>query len=148
MKSSEMAAALFQEGFSCSQSVFTAFAVQYGLDRETALKIGGAFGGGMGRMGDTCGAVTGALMALGLKHAPVRPEDKDIKEQTYALARELAAQFKVRNDGYVMCRDLLGCPIDTPERLQAARDRKLFETLCPKFVRDAAEIAEQLVESY
>lgn len=68
MNQSERAVACFKEGFSCSQAVFSTFAPQLGLECELALKVAGLFGGGMGRLGEVCGAVTGALMALGLKY--------------------------------------------------------------------------------
>jgi C_GCAxxG_C_C family probable redox protein len=144
MTSAEIAVVLFEEGFNCSQSVFAAHAPNFGLDRETALKMGGPFGGGVARMGEMCGAVSGALMALGLRYTSTHPEDTQSKEQVYALSRELASRFAARNDGCIKCRELLGCDIGTPEGHQAARDQGLFKTLCPKFVRDAAEIAEQL----
>ena len=144
MTSVEVAITLFEEGFNCSQAVFAAHAPNLGLDRETALRMAGPFGGGVGRMGEICGAVSGALMALGLRHASPHAEDKESKEQVYALARELASRFGARNNGCIKCRELLGCEIGTPEGLQAASEEGLFETLCPKFVRDAAEIAEQL----
>lgn len=70
----------FDEGFSCSQSVFSAFAPELGLDREMALRVATAFGGGMGHRGDTCGAVTGAFLAIGLKHGRVKAEDREIRD--------------------------------------------------------------------
>ena len=134
----------FEEGFNCSQSVFLAFAPTLGLDRETALRVAAPFGGGMGRTGETCGAVSGALMAIGLKYAQPDPDDKQPKEKTYELAKEFLNRFGARNNGCVKCRELLGCEIDTPEGQQRAREQGLFETLCPKFVSDAAEIVDQL----
>ena len=147
MTNVDRAVALFEEGYSCSQAVFSAFAPLWGLDQETAVRVAGAFGGGMGRMGETCGAVTGALMALGLRHASTNPQDKEVKEHLYELTRELVERFKARNDGCVKCRDLLGVETSTPEGLQMARDQELFAKLCPKFVRDAAEILDQLTDS-
>jgi C_GCAxxG_C_C family probable redox protein len=144
MTSVEVAMTLFEEGFNCAQAVFAAHTPNLGLERETALKMAAPFGGGVGRMGEICGAVSGALMALGLRHASIQAEDKQSKEQVYLLSRELANRFGARNNGCIKCRELLGCEIGTPEGLQAAREHGLFETLCPKFVRDAAEIAEQL----
>jgi C_GCAxxG_C_C family probable redox protein len=145
MSSVDLALAYFKEGFSCSQSVLLAYAPAFGVDRKTALKVAGAFGGGIGRMGETCGAVSGALMVLGLKYAAVDAKDTQTKEKLYEFTRELVRQFQARNSAHFKCSDLLGCAIVTPEDLQAARDRALFTTLCPKFVRDAAEIAAQLI---
>ena len=145
MNQSERAVACFKEGFSCSQAVFSTFALQMGLERELALKVAGPFGGGMGRLGEVCGAVTGALMALGLKYGCVDAQNAEGKEEAYRLARELADQFKTRR-GSILCRELLGCDISTPEGRSQAREKGLFANLCPQLVRDAAEIVEQMLK--
>jgi C_GCAxxG_C_C family probable redox protein len=138
----EQAVACFAEGFSCSQAVFSTYAPQFGLDRETALKVAGPFGGGMGGMGGTCGAVTGAFMVIGLKHGRTSAEDVETKEQSYRLVREFASEFESRH-GSILCKELLGCAIDTPEKSDRAKERGLFTTICPSFVQDAAEIIEK-----
>jgi C_GCAxxG_C_C family probable redox protein len=140
----EQAVACFQEGFSCSQAVLATFAPQFGLDRDLALKVSGAFGAGMGRMGETCGAVTGAFMVIGLLHGRTKAEDQETKEKAYALVAELADQFRQRN-GSLACRELLGCDLGTPEGRQCAHDHGLSATRCVKFVRDAAEIVERML---
>lgn len=131
-------------GFSCSQAVFSAFAPQLGLDRDLALKIGSAFGGGIARRGETCGAVTGALMVIGLKYGRTSVEDEQAKEQTYALAQRFVETFTRRN-GSIVCQELLGCDISIPEQRELAREREIFSTLCPKLVRDAAEITAHIL---
>lgn len=141
----EGAVSCFREGFSCSQAVFSAFAPDLGLERDLALRVAGAFGGGIARMGETCGAVTGALMAIGLKHGQVSPEDKPAKDATYALSRAFTEQFAAEN-GALRCRELLGCDIGTVEGMQIARDKDLFVSRCPKLVGSAAEIAERLLD--
>ena len=140
----EQAVACFQEGFSCSQAVLSTFAPQFSLDRELALKVSGPFGAGMGRMGDTCGAVTGAFMVIGLLHGRTKAEDQETKEKAYALVAELAGQFRQRN-GSLACRELLGCDLGTPEGQQYAHDHGLSATRCARFVRDAAEIVERML---
>jgi len=140
----EQAVACFQEGFSCSQAVLSAFAPQLGMDRDLALKVSGAFGAGMGRMGETCGAVTGAFMVIGLLHGRTKAENQETKEKAYALVAELADQFRQRN-GSLKCRELLGCDLGTPEGQQYAHDHGLTATRCVKFVRDAAEIVERML---
>lgn len=147
MSNTDLAVAHFEEGFSCSQAVLSAYAPALGLDRETALRIAGAFGGGMGRMGEVCGAVAGAMMVIGLKYGQTTVEDEQAKEKSYELAREFATRFRARNNGCIKCRELLGCEIDTPEGLRMAREKGLFTTLCPKFVYDAAKIVEQLLDA-
>ena len=145
MSKVEDAVACFEEGFSCSQAVLAAYAPQFGLDRETALKVSGAFGAGMGRMCETCGAVTGAFMVIGLKHGKTRAEDDEAKERAYRLVQEFAGQFKARH-GSIVCRELLGCDLSIPEQRALAQEKKLTATLCPGFVHDAAEIVEQILD--
>ncbi len=134
----------FAEGFNCSQAVLSVYAEQLGLDDEVALKIAAGFGGGMGRLGDTCGAVTGAFMVLGLMHGAATA-DWESKERVYGLVTEFARRFKARH-GAIVCRDLLGCDISDPESLRRAILAKMFSTICPKFVRDAVVILEEMAE--
>jgi C_GCAxxG_C_C family probable redox protein len=141
----ERAVSCFKEGFSCSQALLSNYGEQFGLSREIALKVSGAFGGGMGRMGETCGAVTGAFMVIGLKYGKTRVEDEQTKEKAYSLVKEFVDKFKFRN-GSIICRELLGCDISTPEGMKLAKEKKLITTLCPKFVQDAAEIIEQILK--
>jgi len=145
MNSAERAAEYFSRGFSCSQSVLAAYAEQFGLTEELALKVAGGFGGGIGRMAGTCGAVTGAVMVIGLKFAGTTPGDVQGKENAYAAVREFAHRFKGRNVT-VLCRELLECDISTPEGMKRAHEEKLIKQFCPKFIRDAAEILDQLIE--
>ncbi|MBC7265220.1 MAG: C_GCAxxG_C_C family protein [Chloroflexi bacterium] len=140
----ERALACFNEGFSCAQAVLSTYAPRFGLDREMALRIAGAFGGGMGRLGEVCGAVTGAFMLIGLKYGKIRAEDDQARETAYALVREFADRFTSRN-GSIRCKELLGYDISTPEGLALAREREVFTTVCPKLVRDAAEIIGQML---
>ena len=144
MSNVEIAVASFKAGLSCSQAVLAAFAPGLGLDRPTAERLAAAFGGGMARMGQTCGAVSGALMVIGLKHGHEAAEDKVAKEKTYALVREFVDQFRARNTS-LLCRELLGCDIGTPAGMHLIREKGLSTSICPRLVRDAAEILEQLV---
>ena len=141
MSKVEDAVSRFQNGHSCSQAVFSTYAESLGMEGETALRVAAGFGGGMGRMGRTCGAVTGALMTLGLKHGGSQAQ---AKEKTYELVREFAGRFKARH-GSLDCSDLLGCDISTPEGREQIEQQQLHSTLCPKIVRDAAEILEELL---
>ena len=145
MSEVEVAVSRFKDGFSCSQAVFSAYATQFGLNREIALKIAGAFGGGMGHMGETCGAVTGTLMVIGLKYGRTIAEDRQSQEKTDSLVKEFIDRFKSRS-GSIVCRELLGCDLSTPEGVNIAKEKKLRDTLCTKFVQDAAEIIEQILE--
>ncbi len=116
-----------------------------GLDRETALRIAGAFGAGMGRMGETCGAVTGSFMVIGLRHGKTRKGDDDARELTYKLAQDFTRLFRERNKS-IICRELLGHDLSTEEGREAVAEGNLFLTICPKFVQDAVEILEGLLK--
>ncbi len=140
----ETAVRMFEQEFSCSQSVFSAFADPADLPRETALRVAAGFGGGLARSGETCGAVTGAIMALGLGHCSAPTDDPLAKERAYPPVQEFLARFKARH-GSIVCRELLDCDLGAPEGLQSAREQGLFKSRCPAFVRTAAEILEDLL---
>lgn len=131
-------------GFSCAQAILSTYAGQFDLDRELALKLATAFGGGMARMGDTCGAVTASFMLFGLKSGRITVEDEQAKEDTYELVLEFVRRFKERN-GTIVCKDLLGYDISTLEGMEAVSESGIGAEICPKLVRDAAEILEELL---
>jgi C_GCAxxG_C_C family probable redox protein len=139
----EIAVTRFSENLNCAQAVFSAFAPRFGLDDKTALRVASPFGGGVARRGELCGAVTGALLALGLKDGAEVPAEK---ERIYQLAGEFLRRFEEKH-GSLLCRDLLGCDISTPAGHQQAADRKVFVTICPALVREAAQITESLLET-
>jgi C_GCAxxG_C_C family probable redox protein len=126
----------FSRGLSCSQAIFSAFAARLGLSDEAALKIASPFGGGIARQGEVCGALTGALMVLGLQRGNITPDGKD---ETYRIAEEFVKRFREQH-GSILCRDLIGYDISTREGLQAARDSKAFATICPGLVDKTAKI--------
>jgi C_GCAxxG_C_C family probable redox protein len=140
----DRAVSCFKEGFACSQSIFSTYGDVFGLHRDVALKISCAFGGGMAGLGETCGAVTGALMVIGLKYGKEKSDDNVAKEKTYKFAREFINKFKSLN-GSIKCKELLNCDISTPEGMKVAKEKNLFTTICPKLVRDSAEILEKLL---
>jgi len=144
MTRKEEAVACFRSGFVCSQAVLSVFAEDYGLDRNTALKLGTAFGGGIARRAETCGAVTGALMVIGLGYGRSEQKDTQAKETTYRKSQEFIRWFTERH-GAVGCRSLLEVDISTPEGTQAAKEKSLFQTLCPEFVEGAVEILEKIL---
>ncbi len=145
MNKSELTRETFKGGFNCSQSVFSSFAEDFGMDRETALKVAGCFGGGMGRMGEVCGALTGALMALGLKLSAGGRETDETKVRMYGYVRELAGRFRERH-GAICCRELLGVDIDTTEGHDLAVRQGLFISRCPTYVMDAASMLEDMLK--
>jgi len=145
MSEVERAVSTYKEGFCCSQALLSTYGTQFGLDREIALKVAAAFGGGINYMGETCGAVTGALMVIGLKCGNTKAKDRKAEKKTYKMTREFVDRFKSRN-GSIRCKDLLGCDISTPEGRELQKKDKLFKTVCPNYVQDAAEIIEQILE--
>jgi C_GCAxxG_C_C family probable redox protein len=144
MSRAQYAVESFKEGFSCSQAVVAAFSDLFELDRQKALKISQAFGGGMARMGLTCGAVTGAFMAIGLKYGRTRPEDEEAKEKTYALVHDFIREFKARH-GSIVCRELIGVDLGTAEGHKQAIESGVFENLCCQYVQDAVEILDRIL---
>lgn len=138
------AMAAFEEGFSCSQAVFIAFAEDLGLGRDAALKVSQAFGGGMAHLGEACGAVTGAFMALALKYGRTRAEDLAARDRTYDRMRKIAARFKALH-GSLKCPCLIGVDLGTDEGMRQAREKGLFQTLCANYVRTAAELVDEIL---
>jgi len=139
MTKTEEAVALFKDGYNCAQAVLAAFAPELGLARELALRIATPFGGGMHRMEGICGALAGAILAIGLEHGTVKAGDREAKENAYRLVRDLTEAFRARH-GTLLCKELLGFDLSTPDGFALARGKGLFKTLCPTLVRDAAEI--------
>jgi C_GCAxxG_C_C family probable redox protein len=138
------AEAIFRSGFSCAQSVCLAFAEDYGIDRDTALKLSCALGGGMGHTDNTCGAVTGALLVIGMKYGRTRPEDMAAKEKTYELTKKFITEFQRRNKS-LRCTDLLGYNLSNARELGLATEKGVFKATCPLLVRSAAEILEEIL---
>ena len=142
MGKDEDAVLMFKEGYSCSQTMLSTYGQEFGIDKATALKISAPFGGGMARMGETCGAVTGAFMVIGLKYA----NGKDSKDKVYSIVKKFVDEFKIRNKS-IVCKELLGYAISTPEGMKSVKEKKLIDAICPKLVKDAAEILEEILRS-
>ncbi len=145
MSNADLAVACFQEEFLCSQAILSTFCQQFGLGRDTALKLTEGFGAGMAGLGMTCGAVTGAFMVIGLKHGRTEASDKESKFRTAELIREFTKRFTARQDS-IICKEILGYEIDTAEKVRIVRDKGLFETICPQAIRHSAEILEEILQ--
>ncbi len=143
MGNADKAAAIFKEGFSCSQAVLGTYCKQFGMDKNQAYKIGSGFGGGM-HIDETCGAVTGAFMVIGLKYGRTRADDIEAKMKTAKMVIEFTKKFKARHSS-VGCTELIGCNISTLEGYQEAKKKDLFKQVCPKFVISAAEILDEML---
>lgn len=144
MKKADEARKIFEADFNCAQAVLAAYAPELELDSQAALKIATGFGGGMGRMGEVCGAVTGAFMVIGLKYGFFEPGQGDAREKTYALVNEFSEKFRELHRT-IICRDLVGCDISNPEERKKVAEQGVFDELCPKLVYDAARILEELL---
>ena len=141
MTNSEKAVSYFRNSFNCSQSVFASFAPQFGIPETEAFKIACSFGAGMGRMQETCGAVTGAFMVIGLKHDKYNVDDKVSKEITYEKVQEFSKKFTEINSS-LNCKDLIGIDLSTKEGMDLAHERDVFEKQCVKYIQDAVGILE------
>lgn len=128
--------------FTCSAAVFSTFSEEMGLDPDTAKKIACGFGGGISHTGNICGAVSGAIMVIGLKYGKCVEGDDAATHKTRALVRQFLQDFTEKN-GSINCTDLLGYNLSIPEEYTRARDKELFVTKCPMMVRDAADILEK-----
>lgn len=128
-------------GLNCAQAMLSVYGAGFGLNNEMAIKLASCFGAGMGRMGETCGAVTGAFMVLGLTY---EPKEKKARDKVYALVKEFRDKFVARN-GSIRCKELLGYDMDTEEGMRMIKEKKPNATLCPKIDQDAAEILEEIL---
>lgn len=146
MTKSEKASELFSNGFNCSQAVLTAFAPDFGLDEKLALMLGTQFGGGA-RNGEMCGAVSGALMVLGLKYGHYESDNSKQKSRAYAIAVEYTNRFKELN-GSIVCRDLLGYDLTKPDEAACIKEKNLFGDICPKMIKSAVEVLESILADY
>ncbi|MBR5513650.1 MAG: C_GCAxxG_C_C family protein [Ruminococcus sp.] len=146
MKKSDKAVQLFTMGYNCSQAVLTAFAEDFGLDEKLTLMLGTQFGGGA-RNAEICGAVSGALMVLGLKFGHYEAGNSVQKSRAYAIAVDYTNRFKELNRS-IVCRDLLGYDLTKPEEKAVIAEKNLFGDICPKMIKSAVEILETVIADY
>ena len=134
----------FKKGFNCAQAVFATYCEEYGIDIETGMKITSPFAYGISRTDNVCGAVTGAIMVIGLKYGNSLPDDNEAKEKTYELTKEFIGRFKEMY-GSVKCSDLIMFNISTEKGYQFAKEHKVIETICPGYVEDAVKLLEDII---
>lgn len=143
MTHADKARDLFLEGYNCAQAVFGAYAEDLGMELSQALKLSSSFGGGMGGMRDTCGAVTGMLMVAGLKWGYDDAKDQSLKTAHYARVRELMERFKAEHDTCV-CRELLSS-LKELKQDPSPRTPEYYKTRpCARFVETAAKLLDQM----
>jgi C_GCAxxG_C_C family probable redox protein len=143
-KRADEAVEAFKKGLSCSQAIFSVYGKDLGVDPETAEKISSAFGAGVAKTGEICGAVSGALMVVGLTQKREDIGNATSREKVYGLARRFIEEFTARN-GSVNCTELVGYDLSDPKQFAEAKEKKVFATRCSKLIKDAGEILEELL---
>lgn len=138
MNDVDAAVELFRGGCACSQAILAVYGPRVGLDEDRAVRVAACFAGGM-RMAETCGAVTGGFMALGLACCTDSCRTIEGRRAAYDAVASFAEKFR-RRHGSLVCRELLGCDISTPEGYRIAVEKGLFRTRCVELVHDAAEL--------
>ncbi len=145
MSNTEKAVNYFSQGFLCSQAVLAAYGDELGVTEKQALQLGACFGSGM-RMGEVCGACSGALMVLGLKYGQTSVTDTEARKNTNELTNRFLEIFREKN-GSFLCNELLGYDMSTAEGAAKAREKGLFKKICPKMVESAVEVLEQVIST-
>ena len=139
----QKAVTLFKAGCNCSQAVVAAYADAFGLDEPAAMRCSCGLGAGLGRLRETCGAVSGMAVLAGLKHGNVDPADAAGKRRTYEAVQKMAAAFRERY-GSIVCRTLLGLDKAEDDPTPSARtDAYYARRTCAEYVAAAAEIVER-----
>jgi len=139
----EKAVELYMDGYNCAQSVLGAYCEELGLDLETALKTACGFGGGGMKYKNTCGAVSGAFMVIGLKCGQYIKGDAAAKGHCYKKIQEFSDKFKEKQ-GTVICGELLKIDKNIDIETEIERIKPLFKTICPEFVKSAVQILENI----
>ena len=148
MDKSEKAKELFKQGYNCTQAVVGAYAEELGIDMETAMKLASSFGGGMGRLREVCGAVSGMFMVAGIKYGYSSPEASLEKTEHYKKIQELAAEFSESN-GSIICRELLGLQTGKDSHVPDERTEKYYKARpCVELVGDAVAILEEYISKH
>ena len=146
MSHSQKAKELFLQGYNCAQAVFIAFSDLTGYDVDDAARISSSFGGGMGRLREVCGAVSGAFMVAGCLYGYADETDKDAKTAHYALIQDIAARF-IEKNGTIICRDLVGAEANDKSAVPTDRTPDFYKRRpCVELVEIAAEIMDEIIE--
>lgn len=141
---SEIAVARFREGFCCSQAVFSVFAPELGLDEADALRLAEGFGAGMSLPG-ICGAVSGAVLTVGLRYGRTVAGDEESKQKTRALIKTFYRRFS-ESHGALDCKTLTGCDVTNTEESDKAEAAGVFDDVCPKLIASAVAILNDIMD--
>lgn len=141
----KLAVNFFEQGYNCAQAVFMAYSDLYGIEAETAAKLATSFGGGMGRLREVCGAVSGMFLVLGLKYPFTDTNDKSAKNLNYKKVQEVANAFKAEMGSYI-CADLLKIKHQPQNPVSETRSEAYYKSRpCTRCVKVAAEIIGNIV---
>ena len=143
MTHKEKAVWYYEHNFNCSQGVFTAFATELGMDEKQALMLSTNFGGGA-RKGEMCGAVSGALMVLGLMYGHSESENTASKLKSYNISEQFMNRF-IEKQGSVVCRELLGYDLTKSDDMTIIKENNLFRTICPDMIKCAVDVLEEII---
>jgi C_GCAxxG_C_C family probable redox protein len=146
MNKSEIAAGYMKSGYNCAQAIMRTYAGWVGMKEEDAIRMASVLGGGIGRNGHICGAVSAAALIIGMKYGTIDPLDFPAKEKAYNRASDLLEQFRAVNKS-ILCRDLIGYDMKNQEELRKAREAGIFQEKCPLFVASAARILENILKA-
>lgn len=144
MNKEQQAKEFFEQGYNCCQAVFAPFAMQNGMDKEISLKVSSGFAAGLCYQGETCGAVIGAQMALGLHNGYVMPDDDENRANTKNSIAEFRKSFEQKHSTTI-CKELLGNSPATVDGMKYLRENGIFKEKCPHFVKDAVKMVQDLV---
>jgi len=143
----QQAVSFFEHGYNCSQSVFMAYSDLYGIDQETAAKLATSFGGGMGRLREVCGALSGALLVLGMQYPFVDVSNRKSKNDNYKVVQRVAKDFKLEMGSYI-CADLLKIKREAQPPESAERTIAYYDSRpCIHCVKTAARIIGEEITS-
>jgi len=140
----ENALSTFRSGLNCAQAVFAAFSEKLGFDREMALSVSAGFGGGMGRLQETCGVVTGAFMVISVYNSQLYPDNVSRKENSYSMIRKFNDRF-IGEHKTTKCRDLIHCDLSTDEGRAFVKENRLHETICEGCMSTSIRILNELI---
>jgi len=145
MNRKEKALKYYANGYNCAQSVVVSFSDILKIDEQVALKMSSGFGGGMGRMQETCGAVTGAFMVIGYLRGKYQQEDDEAKELTNQLIQEFSRKF-VEANGNINCKALIEFDLNTEEGRKQADEANIFSTKCSDLIKTSVELLEEILQ--
>jgi len=140
----EMAVNVFNNGFNCAQAVLTSHCEEYGLSNDIAKKISCGFGGGMGHSNEVCGAVSGAIMLIGLKYGKNKESDNEAKDKTYSFVKNFINAF-IKEYGTINCTELLKYDLSKEDEMLNARESGIFKKVCPLLVKRSVELVEDIL---